>query len=130
MAADDLERAMWAEACRMLDRAEHLQRHFFRPGRQAAAWEPPVDVYEVDGALLLVVALPGVEAQSIDVAVERAELVIRAERRLPAESGAFIRRLEIPHGHFERRLSLPAGRYQLEQRDWHNGCLYLRLSRV
>jgi HSP20 family protein len=130
MAANDLERVMWAEACRMLDRAEHLQRQFFRPGRQVPAWEPPVDIYEVDGALLLVVALPGVEAQSIDVVVERTELVIRAERRLPVEVGARVRRLEIPHGCFERRLALPAGRHQLEQRDWQNGCLYLRLSRI
>src|SRR5438309_542666 len=51
----DPSRLMWAEACEMLDRANRLQRQFFRP-RSAAAWEPPVDVYETAHDLWIVAA--------------------------------------------------------------------------
>ena len=121
---------MWAEACEMLERAERLQRSFFRPGRAARAsvWEPPVDVYEDADGLWLVIAMPGADSESIDVRVEGSELVVRARRHLPpaAHHGA-VRRLEIPHGCFQRRIGLPAGSYRLQRREWLDGCLYLAL---
>ncbi len=133
MPSRDLERLMWAEACEMLNRAERLQRQFFRPGRGSTLplWEPPVDVYQTAEGLWLVVALPGADPDSIDVSVEGRDLVVRAERRLPNEAHAgSVQRLEIPHGRFERRLPLPAGSYRLEERDWMDGCLYLGLRFV
>lgn len=131
MPSRDLERLMWAEACEMLDRAERLQRQFFRPGRrsQVVTWEPPIDLYQTSEGLWLVVAMPGADPDSIDVAVEDTDLVIRAERRLPpAAHAGSVHRLEIPHGRFERRLPLPSGTYQLQERDWLDGCLYLGLQ--
>ena len=58
MAPNDTRAWMWAEACELLDRAEWLNRQFFQPKRQAV-WEPPVDLFETDRALWVVVALPG-----------------------------------------------------------------------
>ena len=55
MSNRDPARLMRAEACEMLDRANRLQRQFFRP-RSDAAWEPPVDVYETARDLWIVVA--------------------------------------------------------------------------
>lgn len=133
MASSDLERLMWAEACEMLDRAERLQRQFFRPGQRqrVAVWEPPVDVYETPGRVWLVIAMPGASADTIEVVVEGAEFVVRAERHLPrvAHAGR-MHRVEIPHGRFERRLRLPAGHYRLAEREWRDGCLYLSLTVV
>src|SRR5438874_6800232 len=102
---------MWAEACELLDRANRLQRQFFRP-RSGAAWEPPVDVYETADALWVVVALPGVGANQVEIAIADGAVMVTGERRLPVEARAVIHRLEIPHGRFERRIALPTGHYR------------------
>lgn len=132
MASRDLERLMWAEACEMLDRAERLQRQFFRPGRRArnTTWEPPVDVYQTADTLWLVIAMPGADPDSIQVSVDADGFVlVQAERRLPSAAHAGeVHRLEIPHGRFERRLALEPGDYALEAREWQDGCLYLGLK--
>jgi hypothetical protein len=50
---------MWAEACAMIERAEQLHRQFFQPGVAAvsrASWEPPVDIFESERDVLIVVA--------------------------------------------------------------------------
>ena len=125
----DPSRLMWAEACEMLDRANRLQRQFFRP-RSAAAWEPPVDVYETAHDLWIVVALPGVGADQIEIAVGDSAVVVAGERRLPVEARAIIHRLEIPHGRFERRIPLPAGHYRLENRKLADGCLVIGLRKL
>jgi HSP20 family protein len=121
--------SMWADACELLDRAERLQRQFFHPGR-AAAWEPPVDVYETARDLWVVVALPGVGAAQLEIAVADGAVIVAGERRLPAEARATIHRLEIPHGRFERRIALPAGRYELDRRDLADGCLVIGLRKL
>lgn len=121
---------MWEEALEMLERAERLQRRFFClrwSGRQPS-WEPPVDVFEVDDQLLVVVALPGVAPAQLDVRIDEAGLVVRGERPIPRDGRkGRILRLEIPHGYFERRIELPAGRYELRQQSFCDGSLSLAL---
>ncbi len=123
---------MWAEACELIDRAERMQRQFFQLGRTAApAWAPPVDVYETETELAILVALPGVNADQLQVAVEAGTLVVSGVRALPAAvRHAEIHRLEIPHGRFERRIELPQGLYRLEHQELTNGCLLLGLRKV
>lgn len=123
---------MWAEAFAALDRAERMQRQFFRRGPAGAgpsAWEPPVDIFETDLNLFVVVALPGVDGAEVELGIEDGRIVIAGERRLPLGNRAAIRRLEIPHGRFERRIELPAGDYELGERDLVNGCLVLALRK-
>lgn len=122
---------MWAEAFDLLERAERLQRQFFRFGAEGAApprWEPPVDVVETRTGLRVVVALPGVQAERIELHAEPGALVVRALRPAPvdAETRA-IRQLEIPYGRFERRIVLPPGRYELAAHEFSEGCLYIAL---
>ena len=58
-------------------------------------------------------ALPGVNAESVEVAIEDGELVIAGSRTYPPVlRTAIIHRLELPQGRFYRRLRLPAGRYR------------------
>jgi HSP20 family molecular chaperone IbpA len=125
---------MWTEACEIIDRAERLQRQFFRPGSAASrqpVWEAPADIFETERELWIVVALPGVSADSVAIRVEGGTLVVTAERLLPAEMRrAAIHRLEIPHGRFERRSDLPAGRYEVESKQLTDGCLNLRLRKI
>jgi HSP20 family molecular chaperone IbpA len=125
---------MWARACEMLDRAERLQRQFFQPSvaaGQRAAWEPPIDLFETEEALWVVVALPGVDPQAVELVLDGGDLMVVGVRALPAElRGAVIRRMEIPAGRFQRRIPLPPGRFQLLQRSFSHGCLVVGLQRL
>jgi HSP20 family protein len=99
---------MWGEALSMLDRAQRLQRQFFT--HASAAWEPPVDIVETGETLQLHVALPGVTADAITVALDPAGITISALRAFPCrEEGGQIHRLEIPYGRFERHIRLQLG---------------------
>ena len=124
---------MWAEALELLQDAERLQRQFFQVGalRGAPCWEPPVDLYESGNDLRLLVALPGVTPQQVEVVLAPATIIVRGERSLPTSSRrAAIHRLEIPYGHFERRIALPAGQFELVDRRLEHGCLVLELRRL
>jgi HSP20 family protein len=124
---------MWSEACEMLARADRLHREFFHPAGLAPspAWEPPVDVLETDHAVLVLVALPGVDAEQANAAIDGADLVIGGTRVLPAElRTAIIHRLELPQGRFQRRVPLPAGRYSGVRRTVVDGCLVVTLQKA
>jgi HSP20 family protein len=127
---------MWIDASDMLDRAERLQRRFFEPacaGRRTS-WEPPVDLIETEGSLLVEVALPGVDPARLEVGFVSGGLLVAGEREPPATAlggrRAVVRRLEIPYGRFERRIALPAGRYELVRHELTHGCLSLVLRRL
>ena len=123
---------MWSEAFDLLARAERMHREFFRPSlNQLPAWEPPVDILETDAAVLVLVALPGVDAEQAEVAIEGGHLIIAGTRVLPAElRTAAIHRLELPQGRFQRRLALPAGRYSAVRRAVADGCLVITLQKA
>ncbi len=135
MARDMARDWMWSEACEMLARAERMHREFFRPaGSQArqASWEPPVDVLETEGEVLALVALPGVDPNSVEAAIEDGELVIAGARSYPPLlRTAVIHRLELPQGRFYRRVRLPAGRYSSNvRRAVADGCLVITLQKA
>ncbi len=134
MARDVARDWMWSEACEMIARAERMHRELFRPaGTQARLpeWEPPVDILESDYEVLVLVALPGVNADSAQAGIEDGELVIAGTRILPAElRTATIHRLELPQGRFYRRLRLPPGRYSGVRRAAADGCLVITLQKA
>ena len=134
MARDIARDWMWSEACEMLARAERMHRELFRPAGVEArlpAWEPPVDILETEREVLALVALPGVEPDNVQAAIEGSDLVIAGLRTVPAEwRTAVIHRLELPQGRFYRRLRLPPGRYGAVRRAAAAGCLVITLQKV
>ena len=138
MARDVAQDWMWSEACEMLARAERMHRELFHPSRTQAqsparspAWEPPVDILETENELLVLIALPGVDVDAAQVAIEDGDLVIAGTRVLPPElRTATIHRLELPQGQFFRRLRLPAGRYSGVRRATAAGCLVVTLQKI
>ncbi|HXA72256.1 MAG TPA: Hsp20/alpha crystallin family protein [Stellaceae bacterium] len=117
----------------MLERAERLHQRFFEPARagRQPSWEPPVDIFETSGGLLIEIALPGVDPERLEISYEGSILSVAGERPLPcAAEPAVIHRLEIPYGRFERRLALTGGRYELVRYQLTHGCLALSLRRV
>src|SRR5579863_8124506 len=114
---------MWSEAFEMLARAERMHRQFFQPSGapSSVAWEPPVDVLETERAVLVLVALPGVDIDEVKAVINQGELFISGIRTYPAEMRtATIHRLELPQGRFERRIRLPPGRYDTIHRSAAN----------
>ena len=135
--ADPLHDWMWSEACEMLARAERLHREFVRPARSRErmpslpVWEPPADILETQEEVIVIIALPGVEAERAEVMIDGNDLVVEGVRILPSElRRAFIHRLELPQGRFERRLRLPAGAYSDVRRMAAAGCLVISLRKA
>jgi len=124
---------MWSRAVALLDEAERRHRRFFEllpsaPPRQPV-WEPPIDMFLLEGELYIVVAMPSARAEEVSVELVAGGLIVRAESRLPEQAGrSRILRLEIPYGRMERRIDLPAGEYQLRSHDYKDGCLQIRLA--
>jgi HSP20 family protein len=74
-------------------------RHGFRPA---------VDCFHTDEPheLTVVVELPGVEPESIEITVEERSLTIAGERRRPRVAGQVYQQMELEYGPFQRRLQL------------------------
>ena len=112
----------------MLERADRLHRHFFT--HADAAWEPPVDIVESPDELAVQIALPGVAAESIAIAVEPDGITLSALRPFPCRDAAsHVHRIEIPYGRFERRLALPLGGLELADQSVRHGILTLTFRR-
>jgi HSP20 family molecular chaperone IbpA len=128
----DADQRMWTQACELIAEAERLQRQFFRLAVDAApaTWEPPIDVFEDERGIVVVVAMPGVAAERVEVASEGGVLVVRGTRPLPFEGArGRLRQLEIPYGAFERRIALPPGNFEVGRPELAQGCLVLRLRK-
>ena len=94
---------MRTDPFRELDRL--AQQVFGTMARPAAM---PMDAYQKDGAFWVHFDLPGVDADSIDLSVERNVLTVTAERRNPVDEQARAGWLvaERPYGVFSRQLFL------------------------
>jgi HSP20 family molecular chaperone IbpA len=133
MANEDPRNWMWSEALQMLARAERMHREVFTPqsSGRGGNWEPPTDVLETQDAVLILVALPGVDPEKVELAIHDGVLMIAGSRVLPQElRTATIHRLELPQGRFERHIPLPAGRYDTPRSGVSNGCLVIRLPKA
>jgi HSP20 family protein len=124
---------MWEQAFDLLERADRLQRHFFRLGADRSKgplWEPPIDVMETDRRLVIIVALPGIVPDQLEIVVGDSALSVVGERPVHLPVDALVHRLEIPYGRFERRINLPQGRFEIEERALEHGCLRLVLRKT
>ncbi|MDA8421235.1 MAG: Hsp20/alpha crystallin family protein [Pseudomonadota bacterium] len=125
---------MWDEAIELLERAERMQKQFFRlaqGGGKRPIWQPPVDIFETARHLWMMIALPGMVEGEVQVGMESGTLRVSGERTLPPElKAATIHRLEIPYGRYERIIALPPGHYELDHRDMVNGVLVLSLRKL
>ena len=75
-----LEALMWEQACEAMERAQRLHRQFFHRSRSAPAWEAPCDIFESEEALTILIALPGVEPDQIEVTLSAGVLIVSGER--------------------------------------------------
>jgi HSP20 family protein len=86
---------------------EGVNRLFHDGVLTRGGWTPAVDIYEVEGALVLKAELPDLRREDIDVTVENDTLTIRGERKLDNEvKQEHFHRIERAYGSFERQFSL------------------------
>jgi len=76
--------------------------------RSRQRFSPAVDIFEEATRFVVQADLPGVDAATIDVTVERDLLTIRGERKIDATAdGATLQRAERASGSFSRSFRLP-----------------------
>ena len=71
------------------------------------AQEIPVNMYETEDLLVVVAPMPGVEADNIDIEIERSTLTLRASLRGPGQEGRRYRLHEWSYGPYVRSVQLP-----------------------
>ena len=125
---------MWAQACEMIEQAERMHRQFFRlaaSGRTRVTWEPPVDVFEDELEVVVLVALPGVP-RARDRGDGGSGRARRARRAEPAVRGVAARDAAAGDSLRVFRAAHPVARGRLEAgtREVRDGCLILRLRKV
>jgi HSP20 family protein len=71
-------------------------------------FRPQLDCYRTDDppTLHVVVELPGLDPDSVEIAADGSALVVSGTRSRPATPGAHYHQMEIEYGPFERRLEL------------------------
>jgi HSP20 family molecular chaperone IbpA len=71
-------------------------------------WQPEIDVFETERAVVVRVELAGVQSQDLRVTVDGDEIRISGSRRAPEPGDLFrLHRMEIASGPFQRRVRVP-----------------------
>lgn len=99
-------------------------------GAEAAAWAPPVDVFETDGEVVVRALVPALDPKSIDVSVAGDTVTIRGEPRADEDRGRTYHVQEIPAGAFARTLDLPVEvKGEDAQAMYKDGILSIRIPK-
>src|SRR5215213_2129063 len=87
----------------------------------------PVNMYETEGAVVLVLPLPGVMADDISIGIEGDRVHVNAAQRSPAEKDYISH--EWHYGPYERMVSVPKGFGGPASATFGNGQLAIRIER-
>lgn len=70
--------------------------------------EPPVDVYQTEHEVVILVEMAGIAEEEVELVVEGNQITIRGERKpIPGRPGRLYSQMEICSGPFQRELTLP-----------------------
>ncbi|HEX8649862.1 MAG TPA: Hsp20/alpha crystallin family protein [Pyrinomonadaceae bacterium] len=96
---------------------------------EQADWYPAADVYNRETEYLIMVDLPGIERDALEISLDDNRLTIGGLRSLAEEEN--MQRVERPHGRFLRRFGVPA---TVDQKaitaEYKDGVLRLRLPKL
>lgn len=97
-------------------------------GSRVTGFTPPLDLRETDDEYFVVVDLPGVRPDDVNIELNDQVLMISGSR-MTAESGQ-AQVIERPYGSFVRSLTLPKGVDSDQIRaDYHDGVLELHIPK-
>lgn len=74
--------------------------------RRMPVFIPPTDIYETKDALVLLVEMPGVESDSVDVSLEKRTLTITGRNKVAQPDGYTLAHAEYRDGDYERSFTL------------------------
>ena len=116
----------WGEMELMLEHMFSSPKVYTRP-----TWRPAVDVFEREREFIIVVDVPGLDADQVDVQLQGRRLIVSGERPPTEKPGQSICHvMERSQGAFERRIHLPtpvdAERIEAKCR---NGVLTIRIPK-
>ena len=100
------------------------------PPRHLVDYEPqrvPVNMYETEGAVVLVLPLPGVMADDVSIDIEDDRVHINATQRTAAEKDYIAH--EWHYGPYERMVMVPGGFGGPASATFGNGQLAIRIER-
>ncbi|HUG53155.1 MAG TPA: Hsp20/alpha crystallin family protein [Vicinamibacteria bacterium] len=130
----------WDPLRDLLDLQEKMNRLFedslsatgTEPGLPPSAWTPPADVYETADGFVVLMDLPGLSPDDVEIHVDGERLVVRGERR-PADKTRpeSFHRVERSYGVFMRAFQL-TGEVDPDKvtADFRDGLLRLELPRL
>src|SRR5262245_677088 len=109
---------------------EAWQRQPLGIGLGQPAWRPATDVVETASEVIVLVELPGVDHEQLDVLLFEDALIVEGERRLPSHAAGVYHAAEIRQGQVRLELPLPApiDPEQVNAR-YERGLLELRLGK-
>lgn len=81
---------------------------FFRSPGSFRSWSPALDVYQDKDNFTVVVELPGLKKEEIDISLHGDALTISGERKAEEKKGKEGFRTERFYGSFQRTVTLPA----------------------
>jgi HSP20 family protein len=100
------------------------------PVARPAAFEPPIDVWENDGEVIVEAELPGSRAENVNLRLEGGALVLSGALPPPAEPRGAYLRVERPRGRFHRVIVLPAEVAGSPRATMRGGVLQVRLPKA
>lgn len=74
--------------------------------RNVPVFRPPTDIYETDGELVLLLEMPGVDPNAIQVTLDKRVLTIVGHSETNAPQGATLAHAEYRDGDYERSFTL------------------------
>ena len=109
-----------------------LARHGFDINESRAAWQPRADVSEREDAFEVVVELPGIDRENVNVTFENNVLTIEGEVTFEKDDDAKYYRSERREGKFHRSFRVSEGGVEAEsiEAKFNNGLLTLHLPKV
>jgi len=100
-------------------------------GKRDYYWQPPVDVFENDESIILLIELPGIKKEAVSINIEKNLLSVVANKEdLEKDDSDKISMKEILRGKFKRDFVVPSGveREKIEA-EFKNGILKLTLPK-
>ena len=121
------------------DDLRRLEARFFEPffrfpvfgeEMQGHVWNPPVDVIEEGGHILVKVEVPGVNEKDLKVTFEDGLLTVTGERQFERKDDSNYHRIERAYGQFTRTFTLPRSVDAAQiVADYRNGVLEISIPK-
>lgn len=76
-------------------------------GMEESPWRPGVDIYDIEKGIIIVVELPGVKKENLEISLDGDYLIIEGRRYEPVYQFVKCHHRENLYGNFRRTIKLP-----------------------